>query len=83
MSQTVDDRLREMGVELPEPARPVASYVGFVRQGNLVVVSGQLPMVDGMVTKTGLLGRVVPVHQGSSASGVRAVAVRSSVRRGL
>ena len=39
---TVEDRLKAMGVELPQPLAPVANYVPFVRSGNLVHISGQL-----------------------------------------
>ncbi|CAN5337702.1 RidA family protein [soil metagenome] len=39
---TIDTRLAELGITLPEPAKPVASYVSFVRSGNLVHISGQL-----------------------------------------
>ena len=43
MSKTAK-RLKEMGVVLPKPAAPVANYVGFVRAGSLLFVSGQLPL---------------------------------------
>lgn len=44
MAGTVEARLAEMGIELPVPAKPVAAYVPFVLTGNLLFVSGQLPM---------------------------------------
>ena len=40
-------RLKELGVELPEVAKPLASYVPAVRSGNLVFISGQGPVEDG------------------------------------
>ena len=43
----VSDRLRELGIELPAVAAPVAAYVPAVRVGDLVYTSGQLPFVDG------------------------------------
>ncbi|MFK7944149.1 MAG: RidA family protein [Paracoccaceae bacterium] len=47
----VEAKLAEMGLELPAPAAPLAAYVPFVRTGNLVFVSGQLPLgPDGLVT---------------------------------
>jgi enamine deaminase RidA (YjgF/YER057c/UK114 family) len=39
---TVAARIAELGITLPEPAKPVASYVSFVQSGNLVYISGQL-----------------------------------------
>src|SRR5690348_16464454 len=42
MAGTVEKKLGELGIVLNEPASPVANYVGFVRTGNLLIVSGQL-----------------------------------------
>ena len=44
---TASARLDELGIELPEVAKPLASYVPAVRSGNLVYTSGQLPMQAG------------------------------------
>jgi enamine deaminase RidA (YjgF/YER057c/UK114 family) len=65
MSDTISSRLAAMGVNLPEPAKPVAAYVGFVRHGDLVFVSGQLPFVDGKLRRTGHLGRDVSIEEGA------------------
>lgn len=58
-----EDKLRELGLHLPEVARPLAAYVPAVRSGNLVFVSGQLPMVDGKLTLTGKVGAEVSADQ--------------------
>ena len=50
------DRLAELGLQLPPAPQPVASYVTAVRTGNLVFTSGQLPLVDGALPVTGLVG---------------------------
>jgi len=51
MAGRIEARLAEMGVVLPEPVAPLAQYVPFVRTGNLLFVSGQLPKgPDGLVT---------------------------------
>ena len=50
---TVEDRLKALGVVLPEPVAPIANYVPFVRSGNLVHISGQVSVdADGGVTGT-------------------------------
>lgn len=49
-------RLRELGLELPAVAAPLAAYVPAVRSGNLVFVSGQLPTVEGKLPLTGKVG---------------------------
>lgn len=53
---SVAERLRELGIELPPVATPVAAYVPAVRHGDLVHTSGQLPLVDGALTVTGRVG---------------------------
>lgn len=53
---TVEDRLAELGLSVPEVVPPVAAYVPAVRDGNLVFTSGQLPMVDGSMAATGKVG---------------------------
>jgi len=46
---SIDDRLAELGLTLPEPAAPVAAYVPAVAAGGLLHISGQLPFLDGQV----------------------------------
>ncbi|MGK0722114.1 RidA family protein [Leucobacter sp. W1478] len=52
----IEDRLRELGYEVPSVAAPVAAYVPALRRGNLVYTSGQLPLVDGTLPATGKVG---------------------------
>jgi enamine deaminase RidA (YjgF/YER057c/UK114 family) len=59
-------RLKELGIELPEVAKPLASYVPAVRSGNLVYTSGQLPMQAGKLAATGKLGDDVTLEQGKA-----------------
>lgn len=56
---TLDDRLAELGLVVPEGSKPVAAYIPAVVTGNLVFTSGQLPMVDGALPKTGKVGAEV------------------------
>jgi enamine deaminase RidA (YjgF/YER057c/UK114 family) len=53
---SVTSRLEHLGIRLPEAAAPVANYVPFRRSGNLLLVSGQLPLKDGKPAFTGTLG---------------------------
>lgn len=52
-------RLAELGIELPAPVAPLASYLPAVRTGDLVYTSGQLPIVDGTLVITGKVGAEV------------------------
>jgi enamine deaminase RidA (YjgF/YER057c/UK114 family) len=53
---TPEERLAELGLEVPEVAVPVAAYVPALRSGNHVFTSGQLPMRSGELMATGLVG---------------------------
>lgn len=70
---TAAERLAELGIVLPPAPKPVAAYVGYVRQGDLLFVSGQLPFVDGKVACTGLLGRDVSVEDAAKAARICAI----------
>src|SRR3954451_5547273 len=56
---TPEERLAELGLSLPAVVPPVAAYVPAVRSGSLVFTSGQLPMVDGVLPRTGKVGAEV------------------------
>ncbi len=56
---TPEERLAELGIELPTVAPPVAAYVPALRSGNYVYTSGQLPMVNGSLVRTGKVGAEV------------------------
>ncbi len=58
-------RLKERNITLPPPATPVANYVGAVRVGNLLFVSGHGPLrIDGQPAARGKVGRELSVEQG-------------------
>ena len=63
-----EDRLRELGLELPPPPRPVASYVPVALSGNLAFVSGQVPMADGKLLRAGKVGAELDVQAGAEAA---------------
>jgi enamine deaminase RidA (YjgF/YER057c/UK114 family) len=56
MAGKVEERLKSNDIVLPNASSPVANYVPWVKTGNLVFVSGQLPLKDGVVACTGLAG---------------------------
>ena len=49
----IDEKIKSLGINLPIPPTPAGSYIPIVRSGNLLYVSGQIPMEDGKVTFTG------------------------------
>ena len=64
---SIEARLSELGITLPEAAAPVASYVPVVEANGMAHVSGQLPFVDGKLV-TGRLGEDVTLEQGTQAA---------------
>lgn len=64
---SIDARLAELGITLPEAAAPVAAYVPVVVAGDMAFVSGQISFVDGQLVK-GKLGADVSVEQGILAA---------------
>ncbi|MDX3908367.1 MAG: RidA family protein [Sphingobium sp.] len=64
---TIDTRLAELGLTLPQPAAPIASYVAAVEVNGLLHISGQLPF-DGDVILTGRLGADRDVAFGQKAA---------------
>jgi enamine deaminase RidA (YjgF/YER057c/UK114 family) len=80
MPGTIDTRLQELGITLPAAAAPVANYVGWVRTGNLVVVSGQIPFRDGKVACTGKVGEGVEVAAAQDAARLCLINVLAQLR---
>ena len=68
MAGRIDAKLAELGIILPSPMAPVANYVPFVRTGDLVVVSGQVPAENGKIAMTGKVGGTLSVEQGIAAA---------------
>jgi enamine deaminase RidA (YjgF/YER057c/UK114 family) len=79
---TPEERLAELGLEVPEVAAPVAAYVPALRSGNQVFTSGQLPMRAGELMATGIVGRdVTPeeAHACAQQCALNAIAAIRSV----
>jgi enamine deaminase RidA (YjgF/YER057c/UK114 family) len=83
MAGTIDKKLQELNIVLPTPAAPVANYVGFVRSGRLLFVSGQICLADGALVATGKLGGTVSVAQGQAAARACAINVLAQVKAAL
>jgi enamine deaminase RidA (YjgF/YER057c/UK114 family) len=68
-----EDRLKELGIALPAPPAPVASYVPFTVSGGLVYISGQLPLEDGKLRHVGKLGGEISLADGQAAARLCAI----------
>jgi enamine deaminase RidA (YjgF/YER057c/UK114 family) len=63
-----EDTLKARNITLPPPATPMANYVGAVRVGNLLFLSGHGPVRDGKPTATGKVGRDLTTEQGAQVA---------------
>ena len=68
MAGKIETRLAELGITLPVAATPLANYVPFVVTGNLVMVSGQIPVVDGRIVYTGKISQGMSIQDGQDAA---------------
>lgn len=76
-----EERFKELGIELPELPKPLGSYVPFVRTGNLVFISGMLPLDNGKLLYSGRAGERVSLDEAVLAarkSAINAIAVLRS-----
>ncbi len=80
MAGEVDARLANLGIEVPEAAAPVANYVGYARSGNLVFVSGQVPLVDGAFKFQGKVGAEFSVEEGQEAARICAINIIAQLK---
>jgi enamine deaminase RidA (YjgF/YER057c/UK114 family) len=77
---SVPARLERLGLTLPAPPAPAASYQPFARSGDLVFTAGQLPLVDGTLPRTGRCGDTVTTEQAAELARAAAVNVLSVAR---
>ena len=84
MSGMADKKLAELGIALPKLSAPIANYVGSVRSGNLLYVSGQLCLgADGKLVAAGKLGAGVSIEAGQSAARACAINVLAQIKAAI
>ncbi len=77
---TPEARLEELGLPVPDVAKPLAAYVPAIRTGDYVYTSGQLPMRDGQVSVTGKVGGEVSPDSGYDAARQCALNALAAIR---
>ena len=77
---TPEERIAELGLAVPDVAKPVAAYVPAVRTGNYICTSGQLPMRDGELITTGKVGGEVTAEQATECAQQCALNAIAAVR---
>ncbi len=73
-------KLKEMGIVVPEPVKPLASYIPAKQVGDFVYTSGQIPMVAGALKYTGKVGASVTEEQGAECAKICAINCLSAIK---
>jgi len=83
MAGEIERAMKDLGIELPEPAAPVANYVPCVIAGSLLYVSGQLPMHNGKLMFAGQVGADLFVQEAQMAARQCALNILAQARAAL
>lgn len=83
MTGMIDKRLAELGITLPSPPAPVASYVPYVTSGNLVFISGQVTLTEGGLKYVGVVGKELSLEDGQAAARLCAINVLAQLKAAL
>ncbi len=80
MAGTIDSRLAELGIDLPEASAPAANYVPYAVSGNTVYISGQVPVLGGELKYVGKLGDTFAIDDGYQAARLCALNIIAQVK---
>ena len=76
----IEERIAELGIDLPEAATPAAMYIPVKQTGNMLFVSGQIPVVKGELKYTGKAGKDKTLEEAQEAAKVCAINIISAVK---
>jgi enamine deaminase RidA (YjgF/YER057c/UK114 family) len=79
----IEDKLKSLNITLPTPPKPAGSYIPVVASGNLVFVSGQIPMQDGKVIFTGKVPTEKSVEEAQKAARLCAINILAQLKANL
>ncbi len=68
MADPINQRLKELKIDLPETPNPVANYLPYTITGNLVFISGQIPFFEGQLLYSGKIGEDISIEDGQKAA---------------
>ncbi len=77
---SAEERLSALGLTLPEPPQPVGSYVRARRTGNLIFVSGMVPILEGKLKYKGKVGADLSIEDGYEAARICALNILSVLK---
>jgi len=76
----IEEKIKELGFEVPEVAKPLAAYIPAKQVGNLVMTSGQVPLVKGEILYKGKVGKDLSEEDGIKASQVCALNCLAAIK---
>jgi enamine deaminase RidA (YjgF/YER057c/UK114 family) len=80
MTHSIDDRLANLGITLPDAPSPAANYLPYILSGNQLLIAGQAAVVDGKHQFVGRLGAELSVADGKAAARLAAINVLAQVK---
>ena len=80
MMNNIENKIKELGLQLPEPPKPLAAYIPAKQAGNLVFTAGQLPTVNGEIILKGLLGQDVEIEPAYNAAKICTLNALSAIK---
>lgn len=75
-----EEKIKQLGVTIPEPVKPLAAYIPAMQVGNLVMTSGQVPISAGVVKYQGKVGKDLTEEQGKEAAKLCAINCLSAIK---
>jgi len=75
-----EEKLKELGIEIPEAPKPLASYIPAAISGNFVYTAGQVPLEGGKLNYTGLVGKDISIEDAQKAAKVCAINCLSVIK---
>ena len=76
----IEEKIKELGLELPEVAKPLAAYIPAKQVGNLVMTSGQVPLVKGVINFAGKVGSDLTEEEGQKAAQICALNCLAAIK---
>ncbi|GIK61264.1 MAG: LysR family transcriptional regulator [Ignavibacteriaceae bacterium] len=75
-----EEKIKQLGITIPDPVKPLAAYIPAMQVGNLVMTSGQVPIANGAVKFHGKVGRDLTEDEGRDAAKLCAINCLSAVK---
>jgi enamine deaminase RidA (YjgF/YER057c/UK114 family) len=76
----IEEKIKELGFELPEVAKPLAAYIPAKQVGNLIMTSGQVPLVKGIINYAGKVGTDLSEEDGQKAAQICALNCLAAIK---